>query len=373
MSRFTFDLATPADDGQLRELLSATPMAGSVCVAFAREPSYFGAAAVDGRIVQVGVARDDDLGRIIGMGSRSISQRQVNGRRVDVGYLGGLRLRGDYRGHAGLLARGYRFLRELHQDHRTPFYLTTIAADNDQATSLLTSGRAGLPVYHAIGNFQTLLISPARGASADVPSSADIVVRPAQAADRDAILAFINTETASRQFFPVYEPADLFSETGLLKGLQPADVLLAFRAGQLVGTLGCWDQRRFKQVVVHHYEGWLRRLRPVHNAWARFRHQPVLPPAGTALRMRLAAIPVVINDDRDVFHQLLVTMLRQMSARDERLLLLGLHESDPLLPVARQYSGRVYSTRLYVVYWPASAPDVAQLTRRVPYLELGAL
>lgn len=373
MSRFAFDLATPADDASLRQLLAATPMIGRVSVAFAREPSYFDAAAVDGRTVQVGIARNGESGCIVGMGSRAVSERFVNGERVAVGYLSGLRLLPEYRGHAALLARGYRFLRKLHEDRAASFYLTTIADDNVAALNLLTSGRAGLPIYHPFGSYSTLSLSTAGSSTngAAHPSAAEI--RPANAADRDAIVQFLNDHGPSRNFFPAYSACDLLNNTGLLRGLAMNDLLLALRDDTIVGTLGCWDQRPFKQIVIHSYGGWLRPLRPLYNAWMSLRHRPTLPAAGSVLEACLAAIPVVRGDDQDVFRQLLTTTLRRMADRRLPLLLVGMHESEPLLPVARQFSGREYRTKLYIVHWPDETPDIESLTRRVPYLELGAL
>jgi hypothetical protein len=323
--------------------------------------------------VQVGVARDNATGRIIGIGSRAISTRYVNGERVSVGYLSGLRLLPDYRGRTGLLARGYRFLRELHKDGAAEFYLTTIAADNETAVDVLTSGRAGLPVYHACGNYHTLALSTARKAAAGASNGRAVELRQATIADRYAILRFLNECGPSRAFFPVYEARDLFTGGGLLRGLACEDVLLACRGSDIVGALGCWDQRVFKQIRIHRYRGWLRTARPLYNAWALLRRRATLPAAGSMLRVRLAAIPVVRDDDPEVFRRMLTLMLRRLADRGERLLLVGLHEADPLLPVAQQYAGREYLTRLFIVYWPDEAPDVNNLTRRVPYLELGAL
>lgn len=371
--RFAFDLATPADDRQLGEVLAATPMDGQISVVFARHPSYFGAAAVDGRTVQVGVARDNLAGRIVGMGSRAISMRYVNGRPISVGYLSGLRLLPEYRGQAKLLARGYRFLRELHGDRAAAFYLTTITADNDAALNVLASGRAGLPVYHPCGNYHTLPLSTSRIPTIGTPNGNPVEVRQATMADRDAILRFLNEHGPSRAFFPVYEARDLFTDGGLLQGLACQDVLLACRGPDIVGTLACWDQSDFKQIRIHRYRGWLRSARPLYNAWAVLRRRATLPTVGSTLRVRLAAIPVVRDDDPDVFRRLLILMLRQMADRGERLLLVGMHEADPLLPVAQQYAGRAYITRLFIVYWPDEVADVSNLTRRVPYLELGAL
>lgn len=47
MSRFRLELAAPADDADLRHILAATPMQGTIEVSFRREPSYFDAALMD--------------------------------------------------------------------------------------------------------------------------------------------------------------------------------------------------------------------------------------------------------------------------------------------------------------------------------------
>jgi hypothetical protein len=373
MSRFTFDLATPADDASLRELLAATPMAGRMSIAFAREPSYFDAAVVDGNIVQVGVARNRDSGRIIGMGSRAVSTRYVNGRPSPVGYLSGLRLLPEYRGHAALLARGYRFFRELHNDQAAPYYLTTIAADNDAATNVLASGRAGLPIYHPLGSYCTLSLATTAVSTKALPNRDNLSTRTATAADRDAIIQFLLEHGPVYSYFPEYSVEDLFTNAGLLRGLAGDDVLLALRDNTIVGTLAGWNQRAFKQIIIHSYSGWLRPLRPLYNVLARLRHQPTLPPVGSVLNACLAAIPVVRSDDHCVFQTLLITLLRRLAEYGQPLLLLGLHERHPLLPIARQFSGKEYRTNLFIVHWPDETLDIESLTHRVPYLELGSL
>src|SRR6185369_3108329 len=129
MSRYQFDVATEADDADLRRVLAETPMPGSISVSFRREPSYFDAAVVDGRSRQVVAARDLGVpagdprtgcgspGRIVGFGSRAVGERYVNGRPAPVGYLSSLRLLAGHR-NRGLVGRGYAFFRKLHGDGR---------------------------------------------------------------------------------------------------------------------------------------------------------------------------------------------------------------------------------------------------------------
>src|SRR5437899_3023357 len=116
-SRYRLELATDADDADLRHILAETPMEGRIGVSFRREPSYFGGSVVDGRFRQVVAARDCQTGRLIGFGSRTVADRYVNGRAEPVGYLSSLRLLAAYR-NLGLVARGYAFFRRLHADAR---------------------------------------------------------------------------------------------------------------------------------------------------------------------------------------------------------------------------------------------------------------
>lgn len=93
MSRYRFELVTLADDADLRRILSATPMQGSLAISFRREPSYFEAAVVEGRFRQVVAARDTHTGHLVGFGARSISERFVHGEAIPIGYLSSRRLR----------------------------------------------------------------------------------------------------------------------------------------------------------------------------------------------------------------------------------------------------------------------------------------
>lgn len=369
MSRYRFELATPADDADLRHVLAATPMQGWISLAFQREPSWLAASVVEGDFVQVVVARDLETGRVVGFGSRSVRQRYVNGVSCGVGYLSNLRLLAEFR-NRGLVARGYRFFRELHQDDRACFYLTTIAEDNLPAIKLLTSGRAGLPAYHDAGRFLTAAL---RGKPKG-PETSALQVRSAQKDDWPELLRFWQAEGPRRQFFPDLREADFFNPKGAFRDLEPAALLLAYRKGRLAGTLGCWDQRSFRQMVVHRYHPVLHLARPVYNAWAGWTGQPRLPRTGQPLSALMGCLSVIGDNDPEVFAELIRSGLGKIQASGAEVLLVGLHEKDPLLSVLRKFPARWYGTRLYVVAWPEDKIDLEPINAiRVPYLELGGL
>jgi hypothetical protein len=371
MSRYRFELATPADDGELRAVSAATPMPGTIALSFRREPSYFAAAVVDGRFRQVVAARDWQSNRIVGFGSRSVGARYVNGRPAEIGYLSSLRFLEAHRG-LGLLARGYAFFRKLHEDGRTPLYLTTIASDNRTALAVLTSGRAGLPRYHFAGRYRTAAIRLSRARKAGSRGAA-VEIRPARVEDLPAVLDFLSRVGPRRQFFPCYEAGDFFSDQGAFRDLAAEDLLLAFREGHLMGTLAGWDQYRFRQMVVHGYGGLLRRMRPLYNVWAGVRGLPRLPPPNEPVRYLIAALPLVADDDPIVCRELLSTLLRRKSGGPWKYLLVGMHESDPLLAAVRRHPAVWYTTNLYLVCWQDGERFRRSLDDRSTYLELGSL
>ena len=373
-SRIRFQVAEPEHDAALRQL-SAVPMDGAIRISLERDPSFLAASVVEGDFRQTLVGVDRGKQQVVVMGSRSVRSRYLNGTAQPVGYLGALRCLEAERRQT-VLARAYAFLKQIHGDGRASIYLTTIAADNEVALQALTSRRCGLPTYEPFGTYYTLAIGARRRRRLQLP--AGLEVRSATEADRGCVVAFLRRMGARRQFAPQYEHADFFQPESTFRDLEAEDLRLAFRAGRLVGTLASWDQRGFKQTVVNGYGGALRWLRTGYNAWARLRRTPPLPEAGAPLRHRFLALPLALGDDPRVLRALLDRTLDEHAQRVARepscgLLLLGMHESDPLLPSVRPYGLRTYRTRLFVVHWDDGHAAFDALDARPVYLELGCL
>src|SRR5262245_24532432 len=135
-SRFEFSIATLEDDEQLRRRMAEDWMRGEMSISFRREPSYFAGCAVQGEGFQVVKCTERATGRIIGMGNRAWRWAYVDGLPRRVGYLADLRAQPEYR-RGTLLARGYRFLRVLHDADPVPFYYTLIFDGNQDALNAL--------------------------------------------------------------------------------------------------------------------------------------------------------------------------------------------------------------------------------------------
>lgn len=350
-ARVLFELARPDDDAELRALLREMPMGDRVEVAFLREPSFFRAAAVQGTAVQVIVARGG--GRIAGVATRAIRPGFLNGEACDVGYLGDLRLRPEFRGGT-VLARGYRFLRDLHADGRTAVYTTVIVEGNRRALETVAGNRAGLPTYTDLGRILTPAIYVGRAFPA---LDAEIVRGSTELLP--AIVAKLNENRL--QFAPAYTEADFLD--GRFPGFRLEDFHVLRRAGSVAGVLGAWDTGSFRQTVVTRYRGVLGALRPIVNlVW-----RPPLPPPGRALRH--FTVSFVSTDDREAFRVLLRHVYRDALGGPYEHFTLALHERDPRADILDEYPRTPFGGRLFAVTFDGPP----RLDGRLPCVEAALL
>ncbi|MEJ2111762.1 MAG: hypothetical protein P8Z37_18000 [Acidobacteriota bacterium] len=351
----------------LRELLSNTPMPGWIHVTFDTNPDFFQAISVHGHSNQTLVAVED--GRVLGMGCRSIKPMLVNGSKMSIGYLSGLRLLPEIR-RSGLLARGYRALKNLHDSNPVPAYLTTIIESNRRARKLLTSGRATLPHYLDYGHYFSYAINLRKGRR---KFSSGIDIRKGEEVGLSAILSFLAEHGRSSQFFPVIEEKDIGSE--FLRGLRLADFRAAVGGrGEIIGVSAVWNQCIFKQNNVRSYASPIRILRPAINTVLFMSGYRPLPVPGEALNSLYVSFNCVRNNDPEIFRALLERIYSEHQAGVYHFLFLGLHERDPLRATLSHFPIFRYKSHCYLVCWNDGLDFVKSLDpERIPYIELATM
>jgi hypothetical protein len=365
-----FELARVTDEPALRRLLRATPLPGEISVTLEREPCIEHGNGVEGERTQILVARAAADEAVVAMAARTVLTCFVNGEPTRVGYLGQLRILPRYQGKPALLKRGYAALRELHADGVAPFYLTTIVADNRPARRVLEAGLKGFPVYRYCGDLLTLMLSTRRRRQCSAPG---VTVSTARPQDLDDIAGCLRRNGRRFQFSPLWNATNLQSAERA-RGLSPGDFLIARRGTEVVGCAACWDQREFKQVVVHGYSARLRLARPLWNAFAPVLGSPRLPPPRSPLAFAYLSHLAVDNDDREIFEALVVSGLQEAARRGLEYLTLGLAEPNPFAAVAlARFTPRIYRSRVYLVYWPDGASAAQGVDSRPMHLEAAIL
>lgn len=361
-SGFEIALATAADDRELRELLRNSPVPGQISVTFEREPSFFDSCHIRGNFFQVCVGRDRRTRGIIGLGTRSMAPGFINGEPSPLGYLADLRLEPSYRGGT-LVARGYRFLRHLHEDGRTRLYTTVIFSENHAALATIASARAGLPQYRDQGTIHCPGINIRR--AAPLIRAGCEIVRGCEGLLPD-IVNCLNRNNRRRQFAPVHTVA-MFRDRW--RGFRTEDFHVAVRGSNVVGVVGCWDQRSFKQTRVAGFGPRLRWMVPFANVLRPITRAPRYPKAGEEVPYFYLSFIAVDDDNLQVFRALLRSAYNAAVGTGFLYAIVGLHERDPLLPALRDYSLTPFFGRLFCVTFEDGDQTVHALDGRVPYLE----
>jgi hypothetical protein len=293
----------------------------------------------------------------------------VNGTPGRAAYLASLRALPEVRGGT-LLARGYDALRKVHCDGKTPYCVTTILDDNVAAKRILTSRRAGLPIYEEIGGLNTYVL-PLRGSRQAVTSSNATVAR-ASRSSLGRIVEFLNRYNAQFQFAPCHQVSD-FEHGGLYPDFDPENFYVASLGGSILGVAGVWDQSRFKQTAIAGYSGLLSWALPLYNLYAWCTDHPRLPDTGELLRAFYIPFVAIDPGAPETLLLLLRQICRDMRSQGHALLLIGFGDKNPLCEAVAGLRSRVITSRIYSVSWPETERHAAGLDGRSPQLEIATL
>jgi hypothetical protein len=187
------------------------------------------------------------------------------------------------------------------------------------------------------------------------------------------ILAFLREEGRRRQFFPAFDSRDF--GTDVTRGLRLDDFAVRLdKQGQVTGVAALWDQSAFKQTLVRGYTPATAVFRPVINLGLRAAGFAALPRPGGELKSAYVTALCVRGDDIGTAIALLEQLRLRSRTGGHDVLLLGLHERDPLNAAVRRFRAFRYPSRVFVVAWEDGQDFVRRLDPgRVPYLELATL
>ena len=189
-----FQLANAEREPELRKLLRENPLHGSIRVALEREPDAFHAAGISGDRFELIMGYEGDT--LLGAGARFELDAWINGEVRRLGYLGEFRIHGGLRQRRHLLLHSYRALRRYHEQGSTPFYLTTIIADNTTTRRLLERGLADMPTYQPLETIVTYTIPARLGAR----RRSSVGVEPAGSSDYAEIAELLARHGRQHQF-----------------------------------------------------------------------------------------------------------------------------------------------------------------------------
>ena len=365
-SEFRFALAGADDEPELRALVASLAMPGAVSVRFEREPDYFLGTTVQGDRCDVLIARHQPDGALAALMVRAERRVFINGEAARVAYIGQIRVAPRFRGR-WLMQRAVLELSQL-RDATLPCF-GVIATDNPIARGTIAGRRPpGAPRLERVARLrsQAYLLHDRRHRRR--PS---LPVESCQEAMLDELVAFLQRYGPGRQFFPVVERGHLVDGQHY-RGLRLDDFQLVRRDGAIVGVLGAWDQRGFKQEMVAGYAPRLRRLRPGYDLLATILGGERLPRPGEPARTAFGALRCLADDDPDVLDALVRAAREQAWQQDQAFLMVGFDDRDPQLHKLGRSLHVTYQSDVFLGSFGDADPG-AMLDGRPVYVELGTL
>jgi hypothetical protein len=365
-----FELATQQTEGLFRQLLRENALAGNIKMLLTREPDAFHAAAISGDVHELMLAFRKEPRQLVGGGARFELDAFINGDVGRIGYLGELRVHGGFQQRKTLLLEAYRAMRQCHEAGSTPFYITTIIADNASTRRLLEAGLSDMPVYQPLESMVTLAIPAKQAARHRAPR---IPIEQGVASGMEELAAHMNSMGRHYQFHPVWNAATLRSDTRC-RGISPSDFHIARDETGIRGSLCLWDQRAFKQSVVAGYSRRIAIARPLFNLVAPVLRQPGLPPPGHSLESAFLSHLSVNPDDDQALLTLVGEAARYALDRGIDYLILGLAERNTFCKLLqKRFTCHQYVSMIYLVYWPDGCEYAGKIDDRMPHPEMAIL
>ncbi len=185
------------------------------------------------------------------------------------------------------------------------------------------------------------------------------------------IVDCLNRNNARKQFAPHHDVRDF--EQQRWPGFDPSNFRVALDHGRVVGVVGRWDQRRFKQTRIIRYQGARKWAVSASNIVRALAALPPYPRAGAAVACFHVSFVAIDGDDLRVFQALLRCVYNESVGTEFLYGLIGLHERDRLRSALADYSLTPFAARLFCVCFEDGDEDFRALDGRVPYVEAGTL
>lgn len=362
----TIRLATPADNDKIQRLVNRIYQNGVVRLCFQRQPDFFIGQKIVGDENVLTVADDDEKPHEIA-GLTNIAGRDlfISGKKRRVYYSGDTRVDFPYRRH-GVASR--LFIEQKKFRSTTDLLQGIVLKDNTAPLDAAKRAADGVLFdYWVSDTIETSFIFTRR-IKPRIPDG--VQLRRATAADVPAMQAFFDEQAPRRNGYPVYDFAKLVAGDPYYAGIQIDKYVLALKGGHIVGMLGSWDQKAYKQTRVLSYKPWLNAIRPLYNLYASLFGGMRLPAPGGSLNYTSLHTILIANDDPAVFRGLIDWIMANDGQKYDALAT-AITENDPLAEVPRSYKRqKLLSSHFWLSYGDDPRPGI---DKRPLYVELARL
>ncbi|TGM81958.1 hypothetical protein EHR01_03995 [Leptospira mtsangambouensis] len=350
--------ANKKEDEELVSFSSQFPSEGGFKLALDRSPSYFESLLKEGFNPDIIIGRDSHSGKIVGIGHRTELNYILNGTKQRLGILSGLRLLKEFRSGIAL-AKGYKKLKELHNQKTCRGYLTTIQSENKNALKILTSARAGLPNYHFIDHLTTFIWNPT--------VSKEMKNLQIQIFSNSIVETYLNQSHRNHSFLSLVVPNFIEKQLNVRK-------FSIYTNHELIAVFSLWDQSAWKRWKILKYNDYWKVLRFFYNCWAKIRRLPSLPEVRAELSYVFLTQLKIKQSQTKYLNSILNKILEKTKEEfPNTYLCYTLAKNDPWYDTTNQIPAWKIQSHGYLVNWEAKSPISNSLQKGFSEWEAGLL
>lgn len=360
--------ATEADDAQLLELIAETMPSNGMTLSFERQPSYFMASHTQYNQPEIMVIyHADQPDDILGMMNIGIKNCYINGELSKMKFAADLRIKRHARGKQSLEVFMEYVFNSLSD---TLVYQNIVLEDNKIARHLMHQPREGFATPYIYDQITTYTIAKVVKPSV---KNDDYRVEKLTASTAHLATDFVAQMAQHYNFIPFYDFAELNQKHSFWLGLSYDDFSLVLNQhNDVVGLLGLWNQKSFKQTKVVHYSKLMNTLRPFYNLYAKFFGHIYLPEQGQSFDYLMGHSVLCDPVDKKLYAYLLYQLHLQTKARAKSAFCITLADNDPRAEVLK--SCRAYKMKaIHGFHSFGASPEELFDRQRISYFETGRI
>lgn len=172
----------------------------------------------------------------------------INGKQMEVGYITGYKKDKEYK----KFINWNTVFNEMINDTNSDIHFCSIIKENEKVINMLSKKRKKVPTISEIDEYITYIINPKIKLKC---KNKNLSFRRATKADEELLKNFLNTEGKNKNFFPVIENFDEYTN------LKIEDFYIMKKNKEIIATGAIWNQVEYKQYIVKRYHGIMKIMR----------------------------------------------------------------------------------------------------------------
>lgn len=359
-NKYVYEFATESDGEEISALLEQTSFEGDFELIYAKRPNACVSINRDGKKNAIVIARNCNTRKIVGAGICIINEMIVSNEVVNVGYLCGLRV--DKNSTVNIL-KSYKMLKEFCDKNNVKYTYTTILPDNSYAIKMLTKKRNSMPLYIKHSDYAVHIIRK------KLKFKSKYKCLKATENDFDKLLAFIQSESKNKEFFP-----NLTAET--LKhgfwGLTYEDFYLLKNDNEEILCCGIlWNQWDYKQLVLKRYSFKYKILKIFTSVILKLLKYPKPPEENEIIKYLTLSFVLSKGDNPDYFNDFIRQVSNNVSEECE-FFVYGSTTDSVQSKKMHKISAVNYKSYVYLIDWDKTNQYDDLLSKNI-YIECGLL